>query len=326
MPIEFRCPQCQKLLRVPSESAGAKAKCPQCGAIADIPRTDAENSGGQEDPANLSRSQGANPFNDATQPLRPAATPAGNDPINPYSAPASGYAPATAISSWALSDKVVPTPVDVGNVISYAWEVWKSNLGLLVGITVVVFGVNTGFSAVQGVVEAVFQQQGEEAVGAAIGGVISIVSFVVQTFLGIGQAQIALKLLRRQRAEFGELFGGGPLFFPVLGASMLAGIALIAGFIACIIPGILLLLYFWPFYWLLVDRKATVIESFGVALSLAKMNVGTSFVLWLASFGIMLVGFLAFCVGILFAAPLVSLIWGTAYLMMAGQIMPKLQY
>ena len=33
-----------------------------------------------------------------------------------------------------------------------------------------------------------------------------------------------------------------------------------------------------------------------------------------------LIGCFALCIGILFAAPLVSLLWAVAYLMMAGQI------
>jgi len=34
----------------------------------------------------------------------------------------------------------------------------------------------------------------------------------------------------------------------------------------------------------------------------------------------MLIGFFALCVGIIFAAPLVTVVWATAYLMMSGQI------
>lgn len=37
MPIEFRCSQCNKLLRVPDETAGQQAKCPECGALMLIP-------------------------------------------------------------------------------------------------------------------------------------------------------------------------------------------------------------------------------------------------------------------------------------------------
>ena len=123
MPIEFRCPQCEKLLRVPDESAGAKAKCPQCGAIADVPQSEATNSGDQ-----------ASPFSEGTQSLEPTARPTADEAGNPYRSPSSGFAPAAAKPS--ISGEIVPTRAEVGDVISYAWEVWKSNLGILLGITV----------------------------------------------------------------------------------------------------------------------------------------------------------------------------------------------
>jgi len=37
MPIEFRCTQCQKLLRTQDDTAGKQAKCPTCGTIQLIP-------------------------------------------------------------------------------------------------------------------------------------------------------------------------------------------------------------------------------------------------------------------------------------------------
>ena len=95
------------------------------------------------------------------------------------------------------------------------------------------------------------------------------------------------------------------------------------GFIALIIPGILLVLFYWPFYYLVVDGKAKAMQSFSMAKPIAKLNVGTAVVLWLASIGIMIAGILAMCVGFLFAAPLVSLIGGAAYLMMSGQLSRK---
>ncbi len=35
--IEFRCPQCDKLLRVGATYAGKEARCPQCGTVSTIP-------------------------------------------------------------------------------------------------------------------------------------------------------------------------------------------------------------------------------------------------------------------------------------------------
>jgi hypothetical protein len=46
----------------------------------------------------------------------------------------------------------------------------------------------------------------------------------------------------------------------------------------------------------------------------------TTFEIWLASIGIILLALLALCIGVLFAAPLVSMMWAVAYLMMSGQI------
>lgn len=37
MPIEFRCSQCDRLLRVPDEAAGKNGKCPGCQAIVKVP-------------------------------------------------------------------------------------------------------------------------------------------------------------------------------------------------------------------------------------------------------------------------------------------------
>lgn len=312
MPIEFRCTQCHNLLRVPDESAGAQARCPQCSAIITVPAAGSEG----QPPA------GENPFSPGGQ--RPADQSSGFESVNPYSSPASGYDQPHA--TGAVGQEMVATPVDAGSVINHAWEVWKSNLLLLVGVTTVVFVFSFGFGIFQAFVTEVFESQGNEEVGAVVGFGLSIFGNLVQMFLEIGKVIIVLKLLRGQPAEFSDLFSGGSVFLSVFGASILAGIAIVVGFLACIVPGILLLLFFWPFYYLIIDRKAGAIESFGMAYPFAKANVGTTFVLWLASIGIMIVGFLTICIGVLFAAALVSVMWGAAYLMMSGQLRTSPRY
>lgn len=37
MPIEFRCTQCQRLLRTQDDAAGKQARCPECGTILVVP-------------------------------------------------------------------------------------------------------------------------------------------------------------------------------------------------------------------------------------------------------------------------------------------------
>jgi uncharacterized membrane protein len=142
----------------------------------------------------------------------------------------------------------------------------------------------------------------------------------VQIFLGVGELQLILKLTRGQQASFNDVFGGGPRFWPTVGVFILSMIGITLGIALCVIPAIILLLMFWPCYYLVVDNKSRVLDSFSSASTITQGNRGTTFVLWLASLGIMLVGVLAFCIGLLFAAPLVSVMWASAYLMMSGQL------
>jgi hypothetical protein len=40
--IEFECPSCQKVTRVPAAYGGRKGKCPKCGFVLEVPKPDAE--------------------------------------------------------------------------------------------------------------------------------------------------------------------------------------------------------------------------------------------------------------------------------------------
>lgn len=71
MPIEFRCPQCGKLLRTPDTSAGKKGKCPHCQSVNDIPLA---STAVAEKPAD-SAAQSPAPFS------APTTDPFANDPF-----------------------------------------------------------------------------------------------------------------------------------------------------------------------------------------------------------------------------------------------------
>ncbi|MBC7856819.1 MAG: hypothetical protein IAF94_25595 [Pirellulaceae bacterium] len=336
MAIEFPCPHCAQLLRVGDDSAGKTAKCPKCNGLASIPAGDAGTapgfSGGSPFGAPLPSSYGPptpgssgeapaakNPYSDAGA----ASNPFGSQPgfgggsapsINPYASPGTGYQPP------APDVAINPQVVGFEPIWNYAWLLWQQNLLLLLGVTVTIIAVSYVISFLFMIPQFALEQNGEREAAQIVNGLGAIVSNVVQIFLGIGQAQIALKMARRQPTQYTDLFGGGPLFLPVLGASILGGIAFALGFLLLIIPGVLLLLMWWPYYYLVVDRKAGVIESFSVAAKVTQGNWGTAFLLWLASVGIMILGCFALCIGVLFAAPLVTMLFAVAYLMMSGLI------
>ena len=72
MAVEFRCTQCNKLLRIGDDAAGGQAKCPECGAIVPVPSRPAPGAPGAEEDS----------------PFAPAGQPAGAaDATNPFKAP-----------------------------------------------------------------------------------------------------------------------------------------------------------------------------------------------------------------------------------------------
>src|SRR5687767_5683286 len=98
MPIEFRCSQCNQLLRVPDDAGGKSARCPKCQALMAVPAAGVAEVATGEAPgfppeAALSPAQTDNPFASdvSNSPLSPASVPKfGEGGPNPYASPAAG--------------------------------------------------------------------------------------------------------------------------------------------------------------------------------------------------------------------------------------------
>ena len=303
MTIEFLCTGCGQKLRVSDDSAGKKAKCPKCREILEIPLVEASLEELEPDADEFWESQ----FGETNASAN----------ANPYSAPQL-TAPVTVGESPFQTGKIHNVIVDIGDILNYSWEVWSKNLGLLVGAFVVVAAITGGIETVkQGVLKVVGNNRDAAAIVVIV---TSIAGNIVQVYLGIGLAQMTMGLARRRRVEFGDLFAGGSRMLPTIGVSILYGLAVAGGTMLCILPGIFVALMWWPTYYLVVDEKSSVMESFTLASEITQGNKGTTFIMWLAGGGIMMLGVMACCIGIIFAAPLVTTITSVAYLMMSGQI------
>ncbi|QDU93448.1 hypothetical protein [Lignipirellula cremea] len=151
-------------------------------------------------------------------------------------------------------------------------------------------------------------------------GVIKFLVNGVKVFLGVGQTLIALKVARGRQAYFTDVLTGASQTTAVVGATLIATILLMLAFSACFVPGLFLCWNYWPFYFLIVDKKAGVFDSFTTAREITKNNLGSIILLCFVSALIALAGLLGCLVGFVFAAPLLTVLWATAYLMMSGQL------
>ncbi len=229
---------------------------------------------------------------------------------------------------------VVPTRINVGDVFDHAFFVFKNNMGLLVGTTVVTLIVNLVSNRMESVADATRDQgmAGVLYMGSGLFGLIAV-------YLFVGQAQICLKLARGFEASFVELFGAGMKFIYVILFSLLLGmvglallglIFLFANFVSpffgVAITFVLVAsawLALWPAYFLLIDGKANVFTCFAKSAEISTPNFGNTFLIFLASIGLSIAGLLALCIGILFTNAFIAMLWATAYLMMSGQLQPK---
>ena len=296
MSIEFACSQCGKRLRVGDDAAGKHARCPSCGAVQAVPA--------MHEPAGPISS-----LQSSSQPVD-----------NPYEAPAS--------AAWQLHPQGTrafePTRFDAGDVFDRSWTIFKSQFGLILGASVILFACYLPLACVAFIVfGALSGPQGqppphpERLFGAFF--VIWPILFLFDTWLQTGFAILMLKIGRGEPAEFSDLFSGGRFWPQVLLARFLMFVAVGIGELFCFIPGVIAALMFSQAMYLVVDQRQRGLESLRLSSTITNGNKLNILLLVLIMMVVSFLGQLACCIGTIPAFGLINLMWAVAYLMMTGQ-------
>jgi uncharacterized membrane protein len=241
------------------------------------------------------------------------------DPSNPYSAPQSPWE-APIVSG----EEIVPgsDPMDPVEVLKRAFELTKRNFVtiLLVGVVyfAVTIGISFAFAIVQGVVGAVTNGGGSAGdspapVAVAMILITQILSQVVSLFLGLGVTRIGLDLVSGKQVEVGMLFSQGGKLLRAIGASILFFLMVVVGLLLLIVPGIYLALRYGQYLNAIVDKDLGVMDAFAYSSSITTNNRLNIFLIWLLSIPVILAGMLACFVGLVFAGPMVWLMYLVAY-------------
>lgn len=303
MPIEFRCTSCEKLLRVKDETAGKKAKCPSCGTVLEIP------SSSEDDDYELDTSE--------PPPRRPDISAPVADSKNPFQAPTQYDSPQAGATAG-RTGPIVPTRIDLGEVLSTSWEIFKSQMGLVIGGVVLTGVITQVVAQVLGFVGGLLANNAGD-IGILFIVVAQLVGTIFSYYMTLGQTIFLVNIARGAPANIQDIFMGGPYLLRFLGAAILMGIGAMIGFLLLIIPGIIILLMFGQFVFLIVDKDMGIMDSLTTSKDITTGNKLTIFALGFVSLGIVLLGLLALCIGVIVAGPFVSLIFAVAYLRMAGQ-------
>lgn len=145
----------------------------------------------------------------------------------------------------------------------------------------------------------------------------SLVGWVLSVYMSAGILRVMLRVVRGEETRVEDLFADPKLIPHYLVASLLYGLIIFAGFLLLIIPGVVWSLKYGMFGYFLVEHKAGIMDSFRQSAALTYGAKWQLFSLALATLGIVLLGLLAFFVGVFFALPLVSLANAYAYILLS---------
>jgi hypothetical protein len=164
--------------------------------------------------------------------------------------------------------------VDIGRCVGSGWELVKANFWLAVGATFVVVLLDVALGSIP-----------------CFG---SIATLALAYVLWGGLDWLFLKMVRGQKAEFGDAFAGFSLaFVPLMLFSLVAQLLTFVGFLLLILPGIYLMVSWLMFGPLLILDKQL---DFWAAMELSRKVVHKH---WWQVFGLMLVLLLVLLAGVL---------------------------
>jgi hypothetical protein len=258
-----------------------------------------------------------------------------------------------------LTDRSVRTPqrIEAGDILSWNWETYKKRLGILIVSVLVVLGVTFGVAFVGSVIQNVITfavigagRPGNNPIPFAMASLglsffFTVVNLAIGAYLQGGFHLLLLRAARGENAEIGDLFSGGRFFWRFFWGTLLFQIMIVVGFVMLFIPGVILALMFWPFFYVMVDRERGIIESLRLAYEVTTGNFLAVTVVFLAGMGIqilgllpglvvgllahlagmgiplsLMIGGLLVLVGMLFTIPFWASLWATAYCGISGQL------
>ncbi len=319
MPIEFRCDQCNKLLRVPDDTAGKKARCPGCSAIVEIPAAPARGTAPAQPAAPQSGGLTGPPPPPGYQPGGQPGSPFAPG-VNPYQSP-SAYSTERAQAGYAPTAAAGSTRLDFGDVFSRTFTIFGRQWANCVLAALVVLMVGGGAMALAGVAAAIAgEATHDEGVFTLVMIVGMLVAYIVFFWVTVGQAIFFLKIARGREATVGDLFAGGPFYLTALGATILYALICFGGFLLCVIPGYIFLLMFSQYLFLIVDRDLGVMDSLTVSKEITDGNKLMIFAIQLVA-GLVgqMLGYATCMLGLLVVVPFMMLLNAVMYLIMTGR-------
>jgi hypothetical protein len=209
----------------------------------------------------------------------------------------------------------MPQAWDAGEVLSAAFETFKNNAGLLIGVVFVFFCFLMPLGLLPSILT--FSHSLEPGVTSyVIQFGCSLGNFVIDSFFTVGLMRIFLAVARGQQVAFGELFSGASHFVPMLAVIFLTRVIEILGCCSIGLLPIYMGLCFAGYF--VVDQNLGPIEAFNAAWRATEGQRGNVLIYALLALVVYLAGALFCGIGALATGPIAMLGFTIIYLRITG--------
>ncbi len=185
-----------------------------------------------------------------------------------------------------------------GEALSFGWNTYKANLGLLIG-ALIIFVLIIG--AVDYLLFLIFPTPSDTGFSFDISGLIG---FIVNTFLCLGMIKIVLALHDKKKTAIGDLFSCANLLIAGVVAGFLYTLMVGIGLVLLVGPGIFLAIMFQFHGLLIVDKGVGPMLALKDCKKLTSEAKSNLFRFDLALFGFNLAGLLCLVVGLFVTGPI----------------------
>lgn len=195
-------------------------------------------------------------------------------------------------------------------VLGTAWPLTKKYIWLFIGVMIfqqVFTQIPTFLTAI---IQSAMNLSNDEPISSNAN---FIISFVLGIIIQSGFIALVLHVIDGVQPKFSDLFSQLSIFWRYLGASLLYGLMLLAGFILLIVPGVYLMITyaFWPYF--LIDKKVSIIDAFKMSAQVTKGHKWSLFMLYVFIIALNVLGLCVFLIGVLVTTPLTALMLAYAY-------------
>jgi len=200
--------------------------------------------------------------------------------------------------------------LDIGEIVRFAWERTRANLGQLIVLMIVA-------AVAQAIPSGIAESLQEPAPSLSF--LFRLVALIISLLVGIGAVRIGLKLHDGQPAAVSDLFAADwSLFWRYTVATILYALIVGIGLVLFVIPGVIFGVRYLFYAYFVFERGARPVEALTQSAAATQGVRWDVFLFGVVMLLLILLGALALVVGLLITIPLVYVATARAYRTLTG--------